>query len=64
MTERRIVSVRSISPLRLLRSTLYGKTIWQVVYPDGQVNVLFWHRKSDAVGQASIALPYVRKDMP
>lgn len=63
MTGHKTINVKSISPLHLLRSTLHGKAIWQVVYPDGQVNALFWYRKSDAVGQANIALPYVRKDM-
>ena len=60
----KIVIVTSISPLRLLRTkamqNMGCRWHWQVVYPDGSVNRIFWERKKDAIGQASFAVPYFR----
>ena len=58
-----VVSPRSIAPLRLLRSTTAGgrwPVRWQVMYPDGTVNLLVWTLKRDAIGQAMVAVPYHR----
>jgi len=61
----KIVAVPSIAPLRLLRTKatqgMGCRWHWQVVYPDGAVNRIWWERKKDAIGQANFAVPYYRR---
>jgi len=62
----RVIDVPSIAPLRLLRTKpLKGspgqRWYWQVVYPDGAVNMITWRTKKDAIGQAMFAVPYHRR---
>jgi hypothetical protein len=59
----RVVSLKSIAPLRLLRCDGHGgrwPVRWHVVYPDGEINPLVWTARRDAAFQASVAAPFHR----
>ena len=64
--DNRLVCPKTISPLRLLRCDGHGgrwPVRWHVVYPDGEINGIAHARRSDAIGQANIALPYHRQEV-